>query len=426
MQSEEEISTQLPPPIEELDQAMGATQLSDDDKDKDKDKTAPPSPSLVPKKMHLPPLQQVPYPVDFGSLEDLENAPVPDWKSFLPKQAVRYEMFYPQLKPGMADNLEPNTYWAIGQDWDDCEYKINKDFIEPQAITEYCRVKGKRGYLVLRLNVSYLVPRVVMVIIFDVDKLAPHEALVQASQQYDDVAMAKDDWPYAISHDILECVLFADVNYFPEWDIHTTEVAFNPVGLDRELEEHKFIWCNRIKNTLWEFVFLHVWSFFFLNIQQPNPEAELHYSELMAMKFLFLDKMERVSFVAGTKMEVEHLEPFEYWFPVNGMIRFTYLNHMGLTWLGAYEYLNTNIGDRAALEAAGVKGKVKWQLTGDKGWQKEAKKYIAETCGEPKHKKQRKENEKEEEEEKDKELPEPDEPFVTYEKVGRKWKKFTV
>ena len=71
--------------------------------------------------------------------------------------------------------------------------------------------------------------------------------------------------------------------------------------------------------------------------------------------------MERVSFVAGTKKEVEHLEPFEYWFAVNGMIRLTYLNHIGLTWHGAYEYLNTNIGDRAALEAAGVKGKVKWR-----------------------------------------------------------------
>ena len=67
MQSEEEISTQLPPPIEELDQAMGATQLGDNDDDV----TAPPSPSLVPmkeeekekkkkKKTHLPPLHKSP------------------------------------------------------------------------------------------------------------------------------------------------------------------------------------------------------------------------------------------------------------------------------------------------------------------------------------------------------------------------------
>ena len=68
-----------------------------------------------------------------------------------------------------------------------------------------------------------------------------------------------------------------------------------------------------------------------------------------------------------------HLEPFEYWFTLNRMVRFMYLNHMGLTWHGAYEYLNTNIGDQAALEAAGVQGKINWQLTGDKGWQKEVK-----------------------------------------------------
>ena len=94
-----------------------------------------------------------------------------------------------------------------------------------------------------------------------------------------------------------------------------------------------------------------------------------------------------------------------------------YLEHMGLMWVGAYKYLNMNVGDHAALEAAGVKGKVNWRLTGDKGWQKEVKKHIAEMCDEPKLKKQWKEKE---------ELPEPDEPFITYEKVGRKWKKFTV
>ena len=325
----------------------------------------------------------------------------------------------------MADHLEPNTYWAVGQDLDDCKYKINKDFVEPQVITEYCRVKGERGYLVLRINASYPFPRIVMVIIFNVDKLAPHEALVQASQQYDNVAMAKDDWPYAISHETLECVLFADMMCFPKWKLCSMEVAFNPVGLDRELEEHKFVWCNHIKNTLWEFVFLHVWSFFFLNVQQPDPEGELHYSELMAMKFLFLNKMECVTFKAGTKMEVDHLELFEHWFTLNGMIHFMYLDHMGLTWVGAYKYLNMNIGNHAVLEAAGVKGKVNWRLTGDKGWQKEVKKYIAEMCGEPKMKKQQKKNKEEEKEKKkeDEELPEPDEPFITYEKVGRKWKK---
>ena len=73
------------------------------------------------------------------------------------------------------------------------------------------------------------------------------------------------------------------------------------------------------------------------------------------MKLLFLDKMEHVTFNSGTKMEIPHLEPFEYWFAQNGMIRLSYLGKMGLTWPGVYEYLNTNIGDRAALEAAGVK-----------------------------------------------------------------------
>ena len=46
------------------------------------------------------------------------------------------------------------------------------------------------------------------------------------------------------------------------------------------------------------------------------------------------------------------------------------------------------------------------------------KKHITEMCGEPKLKKQWKEEEDE--------PPKPEEPFSAYEKVGRKWIKFTV
>ena len=54
--TEEEILTQELPTIEELDKAM-----------------AVPSPSVLfpPKKMHLPPFTQLPYPLDLMNLEDL-------------------------------------------------------------------------------------------------------------------------------------------------------------------------------------------------------------------------------------------------------------------------------------------------------------------------------------------------------------------
>ena len=87
-----------------------------------------------------------------------------------------------------------------------------------------------------------------------------------------------------------------------------------------------------------------------------------------------------------------------------------YLNHMGLTWHGAYEYLNTNIGDQAALEAAGVQGKINWQLTGDKGWQKEVKSSSLKPVESPRWKRQWKE--KEDEEENDEEPPEAEEPLL--------------
>ena len=84
MQSDKDISSQVPPPIEELDKIM---QGSDDDEE-DKDKTAPPSPSLVPKESHLPPFQQIPYGhYGYGGISKststrLECTPSQAWRSF--------------------------------------------------------------------------------------------------------------------------------------------------------------------------------------------------------------------------------------------------------------------------------------------------------------------------------------------------------
>ena len=203
---------------------------------------------------------------------------------------------------------------------------------------------------------------------------------------------------------------------FPKWKLNDVKVKFNSPALDGRLKEHQAIWCNQIKNTLWEYVFLHIWSHFFINVEQPSYEADLFYRDLMSMKLIFLDKMEDVTFNTEVKSGPPHLEAYEHWFALNGMVRFSYLNKKGLTWGSPYEYLNTAVGDRAALEAAGVKGKTKWELVGDKGWKQEAKKRIAEVCGEPKIKKAKK----------DEEAPKPDEPFSAYEKVGGKWKKFMI
>ena len=175
----------------------------------------------------------------------------------------------------MADSMEPNTYWAIGEDSDKCEYHIQKDFTEPKEITKNCQVGSSRGYLEIDINESSSFPKITMVIIFDMDKLAPHEALVQASQQYDEVAMAKDDWAYVLNSDMLQCILLADTFSFLEWQLHNVKVKFNLPALAARLEDHYVIWCNRIKNTLWEYVFIHIWSHFFLNVEQQTHEADL-------------------------------------------------------------------------------------------------------------------------------------------------------
>ena len=278
---------------------------------------------------------------------------------------------------------------------------------------------GSRGYLEIDVNENSSFPKITMVIIFDVDKLAPHEALVQASQQYDQVAMAKDDWGYTLNPDTLQCVLFADTNCFPEWWLNDVKVKFNSPALHTRLKDHQAVWMDHIKNTLWEFVFIHIWSHFFLNVEQPTPQANLFYQDLMVMKMIFLDKMEKVTFDAEVKDGPPHLEAFEHWFALNGMVRLTYLKEKGLTWKSHFEYLKNPMGDRPVLEAAGVKGTTKWVLVGEKGWKQEAKKHIAEICGEPKLKKVKKEEDDDDDDEEE-------EPPKPNEKVGRKWKKFTI
>ena len=142
---DEDVLTQVPPTAEELDYHMA------NHNDDENEKTAPPSPSLVPKHMHLPPLTQVPYPMDIMCLEELANAPVPDWKSLIPKHAGRYELFFPELKPGMVDHLEPNTYWVVGQDLDDCKYKIIRNLLNPMRSVSTAESKESAGTSYSRL-----------------------------------------------------------------------------------------------------------------------------------------------------------------------------------------------------------------------------------------------------------------------------------
>ena len=168
---------------------------------------------------------------------------------------------------------------------------------------------------------------------------------MQASQQYDQAVMAKDDWGYTLNHDTLQCVLFANTNCFPEWRLNDVKVKFNSPALHTCLKDHQAVWLDCIKNTLWEFVFIHIWSHFFINVEQPTPGANLFYRDLMSMKLIFLDKMEKVTFDAEVKDRPPHLEAFEHWFALNGMVRLSYLKEKGLTRKSHFEYLKNPTGN---------------------------------------------------------------------------------
>ena len=136
----------------------------------------------------------------------------------------------------MVDHLEPNTYLAVGADTDAAEYRINHKFEMPFEITKHCCVKGVQAYIAIYINLGCpLDPSMTMVIIFDVNKLSPHEVFLHVSQQYDAKLMKKDDWAYVINEETLKCIPFFRCNCISRVQCHRVHVHFNPEKLDLHL-----------------------------------------------------------------------------------------------------------------------------------------------------------------------------------------------
>ena len=313
---QEEISSLIPPTVEELDNMMGATQSQETQSQETQSQDTQPPTHVNLFEEHKKAAKEdtyemlkvrglpasierdklvVPYPFDVFSIEELAQAPIPDWSEVSHKHYHAHPEYIPHLLPAMADHLEPNTYWAIGGENNGAAYSINPKFVKPKDL-ERCKVHEPRGYIEF---VVYHKPDVKLLIVFDADIMAPHEAIITASQLYEPELMSKDQWPFETCEEDIQVYLYAEHFCIPDFKPYNIRVKFNSPTLAKEVKDFISEPIKRVKNTLWEFVFIHVWSHFIMNVPQEKGDTEDMNKQLMAQKYCFLDKFEDVKFESG-------------------------------------------------------------------------------------------------------------------------------
>ena len=115
------------------------------------------------------------YPIIIKNLSELLEPPIPDWSAV---GRTNCEMFKPHFMYEMKESLEPHVYWIRP----DCEqeYSPDPEFKMPEQLAyPVCIICGKRGVLSLDFN---LYKRFYIVIVFNAEEMAPHEALIHASR----------------------------------------------------------------------------------------------------------------------------------------------------------------------------------------------------------------------------------------------------
>ena len=115
------------------------------------------------------------YPIDIKNLSELLEPPISDWSAIGGKGR---EMFIPNFLYEMKESLELHIYWI----WPDCdqEYSLDSEFKMPLQLDYLmCIICGKRGVLTLDFNCY---KKFYIVIVFNAEEMAPHEALIFASR----------------------------------------------------------------------------------------------------------------------------------------------------------------------------------------------------------------------------------------------------
>ena len=185
-----------------------------------------------------------------------------------------------------------------------------------------------------------LVPHdVVIVIVFDGSKYSLHEILSIASQQYKQCEMEWDDSLFFRDEETFQIFIFYNDLPFEFMALGTTvKVSFNDRNLHNNLEGFTCLKLEKVKNTLYKQVLLHVWSHFFLDTSQANEAKKEIQERVYFMKFTFWDWFAKVEFTSNINMSVQNMKAFKYWIVNNCTVRLSHLQDMGLTWINTGKY----------------------------------------------------------------------------------------
>lgn len=305
------------------------------------------------------------YPAELLDSEELKTPPIPDWSEVCTESWRKYPTFKPEFHMEFVDCLEPHVYW-INED-EGFEYSINPGFVIPAKLKPI-RVQGKQAFLSIRISED---PLLYIIIVFNAAELAPHEVLILASQMLPEKHMKKKNSPlYRTKESFQVFIAYNDkaaegIGEF--WPKEIT-VGFNQLGLHMTLELSKIEEIDRIKNTLYEDIFIHIWTHFFMDVLQTSQEAKYISNLALGMKHLFFDKFCKITFLRGANKVKQNLYDYEYWTAWNSTIRMERLEDFMLTFGKPFGYYHASLSEVSALEAAGVKGLAPRRQPTDEEW----------------------------------------------------------
>ena len=306
------------------------------------------------------------YPVTIKNLGELLEPPILDWSAISEKGR---EMFIPNFLYEMKESLEPHVYW-IRPDRDQ-EYSPDPEFKMPEQLAyPVCIVRGKRGVLSLDFN---FYKKFYIVIVFNSEEMAPHEALIHASRILPGEALMYSEPGMYKPHASLQVYLF-----YNEEEIHggikefkpeEIRVGFNEPNLNKALKDMNVIEMRQIQNTLYEYILMHIWTHFFVDTWQCTPDRVHTNNLVLGMKYCYFDKFEMISFSIGrANLSQQNLFNFEYWIVNNATVRLEHLGKLNLKWKSAKSVTFKALCDVSAYEAAGIKTRLKRKQMTQEEW----------------------------------------------------------
>ena len=206
-----------------------------------------------------------PYPYDIVLESDLILPGTPNWKVTQPESYHKYKCFVPNVEEYMLNVMEPNSYWV--NELNDQRYSLNQRFFAPVNMS-VCRVNTQPAYLALQINPV----NVIVLIVFNEDLHTPHEILALASQQYEWDLMVQDNSLFYQDEECFKMFIFYKELPLEYMALGTqVEVSFSNPTTFTDAKE----WQNKkleiIKDSLYEQIFLHIWSNFYLDVTQEGP-----------------------------------------------------------------------------------------------------------------------------------------------------------